>query len=213
MTARPAQEQVLAAHDESGLTIATNVVAGAFYGLQATEWLVEKEQERTRRLQAVFRIDIEHAEQHGQVQLLDRARVDDGSRDAGIGAAVWVDRTGDVAQPPNFEARLRAAAGPYADRFLHLGELLDKHHPTDPHHHLAFLAAVPQGMGIGSSLLRHHHAYLDVHGIAAYLEASSPESAKLYQRWGYRPVGSPFDLPNGALFYPMWRDPKAGDPA
>ncbi|HST86295.1 MAG TPA: GNAT family N-acetyltransferase, partial [Kineosporiaceae bacterium] len=80
----------------------------------------------------------------------------------------------------------------------------------EPCHHLALLAVQPthQRRGIGRELLRHHHEILEREQIPAYLEASSEDSRRLYVDHGYRDLGKPFTLPNGATFYPMWRDPE-----
>ena len=90
-----------------------------------------------------------------------------------------------------------------------LDALFDQHHPTDPHHHLAFLAVHPdqQGQGLGSALLADYHARLDQRGVAAYLEASCERNRDLYLRHGYRPMGEPFRLPDGPPMWPMWRPP------
>lgn len=83
----------------------------------------------------------------------------------------------------------------------------------EPHHHLALLAVEPsfQGRGLGSALLRHHHASLDGAGTAAYLEASSPADCDLYARHGYE-LRETFALPDGTLFLPMWRLPARPTP-
>lgn len=81
--------------------------------------------------------------------------------------------------------------------------------PEEPRHHLALLAVDParQGGGLGSTLLRHHHATLDGNGTPAYLEASSPGSRDLYRRHGYE-LRETFALPDGTKFWPMWRPPS-----
>lgn len=212
MSARSLREQIRLVRTDADITIAANIVAGAFSSLEATEWLVPEPKERMHRLPAVFEITLAHAARTGGVvHLLDEAISGQGCPRAGMGTAVWIDRTREVPEPDEYELRLRSAAGPYAERFLSLDRLFDEHHPRDPHHHLAFLAALPQGNGIGSALLRRYHAYLDAEGIAAYLEASSLKSVSLYRRHGYRLSSRPFGLPNRALFYPMWRDPMVGD--
>ena len=40
-----------------------------------------------------------------------------------------------------------------------------------------------------------------------FLEASSTGSRDLYARHGYELLGEPYAAPNGALFWPMWREP------
>jgi GNAT superfamily N-acetyltransferase len=214
MGAGSLDELIRPVQTDEEVTVAANIIAGAFGGLAATEWLVPEPGERMHRLSAVFAIQVAHAVTSGSaVHLLDQALSGPGSRSAGMGTAIWIDRTREVPEPKEYESRLRSAAGPHVERFLTLDRLFDEHHPTQAHHHLAFLAALPQGTGIGTALLQRYHAHLDAEGIAAYLEASSVDSVHLYRKHGYRLHGDPFGLPNGALFYPMWREPGAGDRA
>jgi GNAT superfamily N-acetyltransferase len=178
---------------------AAALITDAFFDLPATRWLVPEIEHRPMVLRSHFAILIEHALHHGHIDL-----VADGSA-----VAVWFDRTQPVPAPHNYAERLAAACGPYAHHFTKLDELFDIHHPRSEHHHLALLAVTPsmQRQGLGSRLLAHHHAHLNQHDIPAYLEASSIPSRELYLRLGYR-SGIPFSLPNGALFWPMWREPR-----
>ncbi|MFI6595308.1 GNAT family N-acetyltransferase [Nonomuraea sp. NPDC050536] len=170
------------------------LVATAFLPMRATAYLVPEPERRHRIITADFRILVEHALEHGQVDVVDE----------GPAAAVWFPVTGPVPEPADYEARLAAATGDCLERFQLLDKLFEANHPAEPHHHLAFLAVHPdrQGRGIGSALLEHHHAALG--GTAAYLEASHPKSRDLYARHGYQ-AREPFALPDGTLFWPMWR--------
>ncbi|SCF32628.1 Acetyltransferase (GNAT) family protein [Micromonospora purpureochromogenes] len=174
-------------------------IAGAFHELAATRWLVPDAAKREAVLADNFEILVEYAMRHGLVHATaDRS-----------GVAVWFPQSGDPAPPPaDYDERLAAACGEWTERFQHLDTLFEAHHPHADHHHLAFLAVAPQrqGRGVGTALLRHHHAALDAAGVPAYLEASSERSRDLYARHGYR-VGEPFRLPDGSPFYPMWREP------
>ncbi|WFE61092.1 GNAT family N-acetyltransferase [Micromonospora sp. WMMD712] len=174
-------------------------IAEAFLVLPATHWLVPDAARRRPVLADNFEILVSHAMAHGQVHATaDRA-----------GVAVWFPQTGDDVGPPaDYDARLAAACGEWVDRFRHLDDLFAATHPHDRHHHLAFLAVAPgrQGRGIGSALLRHHHAWLDANGVPGYLEASSERGRDLYARHGYRPR-EVFRLPDGTPFFPMWREP------
>ncbi|WBB69815.1 GNAT family N-acetyltransferase [Micromonospora sp. WMMD812] len=174
-------------------------VAEAFRVLDVTAWLVPDAGKREAVLAGNFEILVGHAMRHGLVYgTADRA-----------GVAVWFPSVGDPAPPPeNYDARLAAACGEWTDRFQHLDELFEANHPHPDHHHLAFLAVAPerQGQGLGTALLRHHHAWLDAHRMPGYLEASSEGSRDLYARHGYR-VDEPFRLPDGTPFWPMWREP------
>lgn len=163
--------------------------------------MVPDPQTRARVLPANFRIFVDHALAHGEVyQTEDRQAV-----------AVWFPRDGDpLPEPVAYEQRVAAACGEATARFRHLDDLFDRHHPGEPHHHLAFLAVRPnwQRQGLGSALLRHYHARLDGKGVAAYLEATSIGSRDLYLRHGYV-LRAAFTLPDGAPIYSMWR-PAAG---
>ncbi|TDB71851.1 GNAT family N-acetyltransferase [Micromonospora sp. KC721] len=175
-------------------------IADAFQVLAATVWLVPEASKREAALTGHFEILVDHAMRHGLVYgTADRA-----------GVAVWFPQVGEPAPPPaDYDARLAGACGEWIDRFRHLDALFEAHHPHDEHHHLAFLAVAPQrqGQGIGTALLRHHHAVLDAEQVPAYLEASSESSRDLYARHGY--VGrEPFRLPDGTPFFPMWREPS-----
>lgn len=179
------------------------LVAEAFSALDVARWLVPDENERRRRLEADFAIFVAHAFDHGHVDLT-------GDLSA---AAVWfhVDGDGELPPPPDYDARLVAACGPFTDRFRILDAAFEEHHPHGmAHHHLAFLAVRPdqQSRRIGSALMDAHHARLDDVGVGAYLEASTARSRSLYLRHGYRDRGEPFHLPDGPPFWPMWREPE-----
>ena len=201
------------------ITAAAMLIGDAFAGLDASAWLVPAYRARPRVLARVFSIVVEHALDHGSVDLLTdpfpalKADVEGGRPGAGlVGVAVWVYRDDPdwPVLPVDYDARLHRAADPYTHAFQHLDDLFDSGHPTElPHHHLALLAVHPaqQGRGHGTRLLDHHHRLLDRHGIAAYLEASNQASAALYARHGYRPHGPDLRLPDGTPFHPMWREP------
>ena len=107
----------------------------------------------------------------------------------GDGAALWMPPG---APKPTLRERLLHSA--FA---LRLGErrfaahrltaLLETRHPREPHWYLGALGVDPdrQGCGIGTALLEAALARCDERGEGAYLEASRPESARLYERVGF----------------------------
>ena len=109
---------------------------------------------------------------------------------------------------PAFVARTAALCRAHGSRFRALAETMEHHHPREPHHYLQFLATVPehQSQGLGRLLLRDRFRQLDAAGTAAYLEASSPRSAALYEREGFTRL-APFAFPGGPTAIPMWRLP------
>lgn len=64
------------------------------------------------------------------------------------------------------------------------------------------------GHGFGTALLAHRAAQLDRQGRAAYLEASSACSARLYRRLGFEEAGDPIQPAGGPPLFPMWRPPR-----
>ncbi|MFG1704988.1 GNAT family N-acetyltransferase [Nonomuraea sp. M3C6] len=170
------------------------LIATAFAGLNAVRYLVPDRRERHRVMTANLRIFVDHAVEHGEVDLIDD----------GPAVAVWFSHTSPLPEPKDYDRRLEAATGEWIERFRVLDALFEENHPAQPYHHLAFLAVHPdrQDQGLGSALLRHHHARLA--GAPAYLEASDPRNRDLYARHGYE-VREPFALPDGTLFWPMWR--------
>jgi len=192
---------VVAAGPED-LDTLSRVIADAFHDLAASRWLIDDPDARRHILPGYFRIYVEHAIAAGIVHTTpDRAA-----------AAVWLPSGPDAAgEPPGHADRLASATGPWTDRFVTFDAALEAHHPTgSAHHHLALLAVRRgrQGQGTGTALLLAYHRILDRGRMPAYLEASSPESRRLYLRHGYADHGSLIRLPgSAAMLYPMWRAP------
>ncbi|WP_157254242.1 GNAT family N-acetyltransferase [Nonomuraea typhae] len=170
------------------------LIATAFAGLKVVRYLLPEPERRQEIMAANFRILVEHAVEHGVIDVVADAPA----------VAVWFPRTAPAPEPPDYDRRLEEAVGGAVGRFRELDEQFEKHHPEAPHHHLAFLAVHPdqQSRGLGSALLAHHHATLE--GVPAYLEASSPRARDLYLRHGYA-EREPFAMGDGTLFWPMWR--------
>jgi GNAT superfamily N-acetyltransferase len=196
--------------DPADAQILAGVVASAFHALPASAWLVPDPAERERIFPDYFRILVDLALAGGTVDTTPE-------RDA---VALWLPGgSADAPGPADYDARLAAATGPWAERFRAFDEQLEKHHPTgEHHHHLAILAVRPdrQGHGIGGVLLEAHHRVLDQAAapLPAYLEAASLDSRRLYARHGYRDMDRTLRYPDGIsdrpMMYPMWREQGRG---
>jgi ribosomal protein S18 acetylase RimI-like enzyme len=172
------------------------LIAEAFEPLGMTRWLVEDESERIPVMTGFLRLGVEHAIEHGVVEVI-------GDLD---GVAVWLPFL--TPEIPDHEQRLEAACGRYTTRFRALGQVMEANHPIGHHEYLPYLAVRPnlRGRGLGRTLLEYHHTKLNLTNQAAYLEAASPASIRLYQRHGYQLIGEPFGPPGTqAAFQPMWR--------
>lgn len=72
-------------------------------------------------------------------------------------------------------------------RLLGTLNAVEKNHPTEPHHYLAFVGVDPesQRQGMGSILMHPVLQRCDAEGLPAYLEASAPRNRALYERHGF----------------------------
>ncbi|ORA31751.1 GNAT family N-acetyltransferase [Mycobacterium aquaticum] len=76
---------------------------------------------------------------------------------------------------------------------------VERAHPRFAHYYLPYIGVVTaaQGQGVGSALLADVTRRCDAEELPAYLEASSPDNARLYRRHGFvtlqriTPLGSP----------------------
>lgn len=96
-------------------------------------------------------------------------------------------------------------------RLMRALNLMESHHPHEPHYYLPIIGVRPswQGKGLGSALLRPMLERCDREGMPAYLEASSPRNRSCYERNGFVVTGEVV-LPDGPPFWPMWREPRSG---
>ncbi|WP_433221482.1 GNAT family N-acetyltransferase [Dactylosporangium sp. CS-047395] len=178
------------------------LIAESFAPIDLSRWLVPPDDERVHVLTSYFAMHVEHALQHGQIDVIDGPA-------APVAAAVWFA----VPHPdvPGYAGRRRIACGPWTERFERLEAQMHQAHPaaTGPHMYGAFLAVEEhrQNRGLGSALLDQRLADMDQYGLPAYLEAANARSRDLYLRKGFIDCAPVFDLPyDGEPLYPMWRD-------
>ena len=78
---------------------------------------------------------------------------------------------------------------------------VESYRPPEPHWYFHDIAAGPEarGKGVGSALLQHRLEIVDRSAPApVFLEATTPGSRRLYERFGFRPVGSVATQPGHA---------------
>lgn len=95
-------------------------------------------------------------------------------------------------------------------RLLGTLNAVEKNHPTEPHHYLAFVGVDPesQGRGMGSILMHPVLQRCDAEGLPAYLEASAPRNRALYERHGFEVTEEIRPGRGGPPMWRMWRDPR-----
>jgi ribosomal protein S18 acetylase RimI-like enzyme len=180
-----------------------DVLGRAFLDDPVFAWVIPDDEHRRRTINGFFELFVAAVQGHDEIYT-----AEDGS-----GAALWVP----PGHPPvaeDFEAELgaRAAAlaGDYAPRFGELVSVMEAVHPTEPHQYLWFVGVDPslQGLGVGSALLTRVLERCDRKSAPAYLEATSPDNARLYERHGFD-VTRKIDEHGGAPLWAMWREPRA----
>ena len=96
-------------------------------------------------------------------------------------------------------------------RALHLADLMEENHPTEPHMYLFSIGttAAARGKGVGKSLMRPMLEACDRDGIPAYLENSNPANHRFYAAHGFEKINEFAVGPDGPPMAPMWRAPQA----
>jgi GNAT superfamily N-acetyltransferase len=185
----------------------SRVLARAFYDDPVTAWMLPDD--RTR-LNALVRAFAGLARHH----YLPRAGSEVGRRDGVVGAATLWDPPGrrkssrleELVMMPTmlwaFRSRVPAS--------VQVMELMEKHHPTEPHWYLMLIGSDPsvRGAGFGQALMRSRLDRCDAEGVPAYLENSNPNNESYYLRFGFEIRGE-IKLPDdGPTMWPMWREPR-----
>jgi ribosomal protein S18 acetylase RimI-like enzyme len=95
------------------------------------------------------------------------------------------------------------------DDLVGFAEKQAENHPHEPHWYLPLIAVDPayQGQGIGSALLSHALAIADEAELPAYLEATTRESLRLYERHGFE-VASEIQYRSSPTMWGMRREPR-----
>jgi len=182
-------------------TRAVATLSAAFHHDPVFEWMYQDPVNRRTAVPHLFGLLVEQFASRSAVRVT--PDVD--------GVALWLPPGEELLPEATAEAVVTVAAegaGPAAPRLLEALEILDAHHPHEPHWYLGFLGVHPalQGCGLGSALLRTTLAEVDAAGEPAYLEATSGDNRRLYERHGFEVVRE-LPLPDGPSLYAMWRTP------
>lgn len=180
------------------------VLGRAFHDDPVFEWLVPDAAARDERLPSAFAAFADVYLSHDETYLAG----------SGAGAALWAPAGSQPVpddQAEELGEQLAAALGDDAERAVQLDELLEEHHPEQPCFYLQFVGVVPEHRrrGLGSRMLEVVLQRCDATGVPAYLEATSVDNRRLYQRHGFEVVGE-LALPDGPALWPMWREPIRG---
>lgn len=166
------------------MTPLSRALAAAFEHDPIWSWILQGLPDRRRRLERFFALELE------QVILP-------------VGSAHTADDVpgGCLATPPGqwrvpLRTQIRHAPtftgilGRRMPRALGFLTKMEARHLRDPHHYVAYVGVAPehQGQGVGRRLMEPTLARADADGLPCFLEATSPDNARLYRRLGFRDV-------------------------
>ena len=99
--------------------------------------------------------------------------------------------------------------GTTKDAMFSMFEQMDAFHPREAHWHLPLVGVDPahRGKGIGAALLRHVLNACDSQKLLAYLEATSWQNLRLYERNGFEALGT-IQVADSPPVVPMMRKPR-----
>lgn len=183
---------------------ATEILVRAFYNCPTWGWVFPDPAVRAEQHRAFWGLLVEGGLRFPWVWLA-----------AGeVTTSVWIppgETELSAEQEASIEPMLVDLMGPASSRVLAALEAFDANHPHDePHYYLSLLGTDPahHGHGYGLALLEANLRLIDAQGAAAYLESSNPANVPLYERYGFRPLGS-FEIANGGPTVPtMWREAR-----
>lgn len=195
----------VAAATRSDWAAVSAALAAGFADDPVFGWLLPDDARRPRALRRYFAIETRRiALRHGRSLL-----ADDGAQVVGsalvLPPGAWRTPIGVQAA---FGPRYAQIFGRRLPRALGVLTRLEKDHPRTPHVYFPYIGVAPaaQGRGLGTALMAPVLERCDRDRLPAYLEASNPDCARLYERLGFRTVDEirPLGAPPIRL---MLRDP------
>lgn len=171
-----------------------HALADAFVGYPWTQWTVAADHhgQRVAALQSLFAGEI--ALPYGEVWIAEETVAVKGRGAARmVGAASWLRPDSDV--PPQAWTALAPRAAELAGDRHAYNEAAEAAsgvlRPKESHYYLAVVGVVRshQGRGIAGRLLRPTCDAATAHGIAAYLETSTPANVAFYEHLGFGVIG------------------------
>ncbi len=126
-----------------------------------------------------------------------------------LGVAIWLQPGVGLDEEAMGEIFAKHVKEPHLSAVNALFEAMADYHPQEPHWYLPLMGVDPAywRRGLGSALLQHALSVCDRNRTPAYLEATSPASARLYQRHGFEVLGE-IVIGSSPPLFPMIRNPR-----
>lgn len=124
-----------------------------------------------------------------------------------LAASIWLPHMATSETPEPHQSEV--ADDPATRRMIAAEAATQLRRPTSPHLYLASMATLPdhRGRGAGAAMLAAGMERAQALSLPIYLEASTSDNRRLYERGGFRDLGDSIQLPDGGpILQPMWRD-------
>jgi ribosomal protein S18 acetylase RimI-like enzyme len=194
----------------AGLSEVVELSSRAFFDDPFFTYLLPDDAMRRSRLPYFFRAVYTHMGDHGRI-----VTVRD-ENDVALGVAAWLTTGGyplpmrvQLSQVPSslraFYRRPRSLLA--GNKYM---ASLVRAHRKDPQWYLMVLCADPtaQRSGVGTMLLEHAFAQVDVEGVGSHLETPRLDNVAYYQRFGYELIETLTPVEGAPPYYTMWRSPR-----
>ncbi len=182
------------------------VLVRAFDADPVANYLLRRDVHRGRAFELCFSAFLRHVTMpHGETWMAH----------GGAGAALWTPPgCWDVGLGRSIamgSALLRAVGWSRAARMGAAANRVQRKHPARPHFYLFAIGVDPdhQRRGIGAALLQSVLGRCDAGRVPAYLEASTPDNRRLYERHGFRTTEEVTMAEDAPPMWLMWREPSA----
>lgn len=178
----------------------TRLCLAAFADEAVTAWVIPDPAARREHLRHMVRASLEGAIEAGSLVL---AIASDG---APVAASFWMPRAARSGLPAPSNSVV--ADDDPAGRFAAVEAATHARRPDTEHLYLSSMATLPshRGQGAGGAMLTEGIGRARAAGLPVYLEASTSDNRRLYERTGFRALGGPLRLPDGGpTLQPMWR--------
>lgn len=177
----------------------TRLCLAAFADEAVTAWIIPDPAARQEYMRHMFSTSLKDAIAAGALILA----IDPGGDP--VAASIWVPRT---ARPETPQAEPSSiAADQQARRMATVESATAARRPNAAHLHLSSMATLPdhRGRGAGAAMITAGLERARTLDLPVYLEASTTDNRRLYERVGFGDHGGPIHLPEGGpTLQPMW---------
>ena len=191
--------------EEKDLPVVARLFAEAFHDDPVIAAMIPGQRDRLRRLTRMFLAELRTGAMVGGAVDLAYSEQDDRI----VGAAAWESPDHKVSSWAKLRELPRAISAVglrHLPQTIKLLDIFARSRPGEPHWYLVDIAVGEnaRGLGAGTMLLHHRLEVVDSVGLPSYLEATTPASQRLYERFGFT-VREPLHMVESGYPVTMYR--------